>query len=146
MDLNAVIDRPIVQKIYKCKKSKSGNTTFSRKQIGVMVAGVSPIDDTTVLIGYSLCHRNDKYNQPGGNKVPNFDKLIAVQRAIKWNDPHNEVPEVPFSLRKPLGKFVSRCRTYYKDKALTQWLHYADYDHYERPVKDKIVDDNAEGC
>jgi len=144
--IDLVFQKPIVQKVFKCKKSKSGNTTFSRKQIGVMIAGIRPEQPDTVLVGYSLCHRNDKYNCPGGIKRHDFDKILAAQRAIKWNTDDSNIPHIPYSLRKPFGKFMNRCRTYYKDKTLTSWIHYVDYDHYEPPAVKKVEDNNAEGC
>jgi hypothetical protein len=144
--MDVVFEKPIVQKVFKCNRSKSGNTVFSRKQIGVMVAGISPFEPDKVLIGYSLCHRNDKYNCPGGVKKPNFDKVLALQRAIKWNMDDVQAPEIPYSLRKPFGKFVHRCRTYYKDRSLTDWIHYVDFDRYEPPARVQAEDENAEGC
>ena len=113
-------EKQITQKILKIKKSRSGKTTFSKTQIGVMVAGVSPVDPDRVLIGFSLCHKNDRYNYVRGIKIPNYDKMLATTRALTWDEGNREV-KVPDSIRKTFDKFVQRCQKYYKDKKIVAW-------------------------
>lgn len=105
------LKQTIAQKIIKCHKSRSGKTIFSNKQIGYIIAGI--VDDD-VAIGYSLCHRQDKYDFVDGVRTAGFGKHLAVNRAIKWNK--KEHIEVPPSIKLLMEKFIIRCSRYYKGK------------------------------
>lgn len=119
--MSTLLDKQITQKIMKEKKSKSGKTTFSRKQVGVLIAGISPSDPSKVIIGYSLCHKKDWYNHFRGVHVPDYDKKLAVTRALSWMEDEKVFVEVPDSLEKKMQAFISRCQKYYKDKELVLW-------------------------
>lgn len=119
------LEKPIVQKIMKNKRSRSGKTIFDRKQIGVLVAGISPIDPENIVIGYSLCHRKDRYDhikigegtKTFFKKCPGFGKNLATNRAIKWGN--RDSIRVPCSIKKQMRLFMDRCSRYYKDKSFT---------------------------
>ena len=71
---------------------------------GVLIAGINP--DGKLIIGWSLCHKNDLYDYIGGEWVSHIDrkgcvcgskyingyhtdgfgKMLAVKRALKWAD------------------------------------------------------------
>lgn len=101
----------IHEKIMKQVTSKSGNTIFRKKRIGDLVA--IRIDDK-VTFGYTLCHKNDRYNfGEDGSHIPNMGITRAKSRAIKWKN--LEVIEIPPSIEKHVNKFMQRCKKYYKD-------------------------------
>lgn len=119
-----VLEKPITEKIMKYKRSKSGKTIISKKQVGVIVAGYDAEKSDDILIGYSLCHHNDKFDWiPIPDRRPvhvrGFNKYIASERAFKWNK-HN-FNEVPPSIHKQLSLFIKRCVKYYKGKTLPHW-------------------------
>jgi len=84
----------------------SGKRTKGIKK-GVLLAGISP--DGKLIVGFSLCHKNDLFDYIGGEWVPQVDeaglifrekyvngykedgfgKLLALKRAEKWADYHN---------------------------------------------------------
>lgn len=103
------MEKPIFQKIFKKRKSRSGKTVLSQKKIGMLVAGIV---DGKLTIGYSLCHKNDKCNYIRGKKVPGFERELAMNRAIKWKDDRSI--KIPPSIAKDMEKFKWRCHKYYK--------------------------------
>ena len=62
--------------------------------------------DNDVLIGYSMCHPRDKWDKFTAIK-------IAFSRAYVWYESKRDW-KIPHSLRKDFGKFLYRCRKYYK--------------------------------
>lgn len=117
------LEKSISQKIVKYTRSRSGKTILSKKQIGVLVAGISPHKPNTFVIGYSLCHRKDKFDhikfgEEGTTllRCPGFGKNLAFKRAI--NVDGISFVEIPHSIKKQTGQFINRCRRYYKDKEL----------------------------
>ncbi len=104
------LQNTINEKIFKKSKSRSGKTTFNKKLVGHIVAGIV---DNQVAIGYSLLHRNDMYDVVNGQRRPGHGKSLAFIRAQKWIN--NEAVVVPPSIAKQVRKFVARCERYYKD-------------------------------
>lgn len=84
----------------------SGKKTKGIKR-GVLIAGIDP--NGKLIIGWSLCHKNDLYDYIGGEWVPHIDrkgcicgsryvngyqtdgfgKDLAIKRAEKWADYHD---------------------------------------------------------
>lgn len=113
--------------------------TKQRKKKGVMVAGLT--HDNNVLIGFSLCHKNDRYDYFRKRKrKENFGIDLALLRAQKWANCQKsirncEIPPdlkkairskdvllIPETIYRPLHKFIERCRKYYKNaKGLPLW-------------------------
>jgi len=83
--------------------SGSGRRSKGYKK-GVMIAGIDENND--VVIGFSMCHPNDKFDYIngewtesidkmfnitkgdyiGGKRVDGFGKEVAIKRAIKWKN------------------------------------------------------------
>ena len=105
------LDHPIAQKIQKIHKSKTGKTIISKKQIGYIIAGIV---DNTIVVGYSLCNRKDRYDYINGKRTSGFGKHMAYERAVKWSS--QDSIEVPASIMPLMTKFIKRCESYYKDK------------------------------
>jgi len=103
------LDNIIIQKIMKVRKNKKGTQIISKKQIGCLIAGVY---DNHIVIGYSMCHRNDDYDVVGGKKSYGFGRLLAYKRALKWAN--EGVIEVPPGIASEVARFTDRCKKYYK--------------------------------
>ena len=72
-----------------------------RQKKGVLVA--VPVDGQ-VRLGWSLCHKRDKFNKE-------FGKKIAISRALCGKQ-----VKMPPSLKDEMNMFVIRASRYYKDK------------------------------
>jgi len=85
--------------------SKKGKALVkpNRARKGFMIA--VPIDDDKVRIGWSLC------NFSMGDEFGDLGISIAVDRAVNGS---KRVPAA--SMIKPLEKFISRAKRYYKDR------------------------------
>lgn len=103
------LQNQISEKIFKRTKSRSGKTTFSKKLIGQIVGGV--VDDE-IVIGYSLLHKNDRYDFIKGVRHPGHGKKMAIRRALLYR----EKIEVPPSILKQVVAFGARCDRYFKFK------------------------------
>jgi len=116
---------------------------------GVMVAYV-PDGEDIVRIGFSMCHRFDRWDHIRGVLNPGHGKYIATERADKWvgkteaamdknmkaaigmlegEDPGPEISEmvkscvvIPDTMYDSLKIFVGRCKKYYKDKRFPVWV------------------------
>lgn len=121
---------------------------YHREKIGVMVAFVHPDHPDIVAIGYSLCNTgfksNDKFDHriislpPKDifgphhvtlpvvySKADGLGKNIALGRAAEWSAPDGFLSEgyiVPPSIKDQFLKFIERCRRYYKDKQMPEWI------------------------
>ena len=118
-----MIKNQIMQKIYKYSRSRSGKTVLNKRPIGVMIAGLDVKQPTSVCIGFSLCHPNDKYDYVKVEDVtihsPGFGKNLATRRAFDWNG--RVKGEVPPSILKSFIKFTERCQKYYQGANLPVW-------------------------
>jgi len=103
------LENIIIQKIMKVRKNKKGTEIISKKQIGCLIAGVY---DNHIVIGYSVCHRNDDYDVVGGRKMYGFGRTLAHKRALKWAD--EGVIDIPPGITNEVVQFVDRCKRYYK--------------------------------
>jgi hypothetical protein len=103
----------IKEKIFKGRKSRSGKTFREKKLAGCFIAGVF---DGEVGIGFSLCHKNDRYDFIKGIRQPGFGEKMAEGRAIK--SAQTGRTEIPPSLMKKARKFVNRCERYYKGEQI----------------------------
>lgn len=90
--------------VYYIKKNSNGHKK------GLLMSYVDENGD--LKLGYSMCHRNDKFNAKIG-------KYIAYHRAICLEQRHTTIPQV---IKRHLEKFVVRCKKYYKDKQLPRWV------------------------
>jgi len=115
---------------YIWKGSKKNNT---RRKKGVMVAGLTP--DNDVAIGFSLCHKNDRFDYLNKKeKTPKFGQTLAIQRALKWANYKKSIRDtyanqdlkqaikrsnqallIPETVYNNLHRFIERCARYYKD-------------------------------
>lgn len=124
------------------KERKEKGKVVSREKIGVMVACISPTDINKVIIGFSLCHgMMDTFDRLdlGAIRCPDFGKLLAHRRAMKYADKTNvfvhtiKVDErktdtvyIPQTVHEHLEGFISNLYKYYKDKQFPAWaLKYA---------------------
>lgn len=109
------------------------------KKIGVLVAGIHPQKDYKIIVGFSMCCKKDKFNWiatgGGRTRVDGFGKRVAAKRAMKWEELESvwigKVPEdmdisnivvIPDSISLELGRFLTRCASYYKDKEAPEWV------------------------
>jgi len=131
----------IVQKIYKKQKSRSGKTVYNKKLIGIMVAGLDPDQPTNVNIGYSLCHKKDKWDHPIVDgiriKAPGFGQKLAKRRAFDFK--HSTVHQVPPSIYKQFIAFTDRCRRYFKGAVLPRWTAIPEVQHTGDGVRETTV-------
>lgn len=78
-----------------------------RRQLkGVWVATSTLEDLNEINIGWSLCHKKDKYD-----KIRGFN--IAYGRAYK-----RSTESIPYSLKVGFQFFKKRCHRYFKDKKI----------------------------
>jgi hypothetical protein len=104
------MDKILKQRLFKYNRSRSGKTIFSKKHIGYLVAGKV---GNKIAIGYSMCHKNDRFNFIKGKHVPGWGEKLATTRAEQWVD--SDFIEVPPSIFKQTQRFIDRCERYYKD-------------------------------
>jgi hypothetical protein len=115
---------------------------------GVLFCGVHPEDPKSVVIGFSLCNKMDKFDVVNGKKRNGFGLEMATKRAVMWsnhidyfiqrswteeqlfeteplgyfvNPNPKEVVEIPPSIAQQLQVFIERCKKYYKDKEFPVW-------------------------
>jgi len=122
------LSSPIIQKIYKGKKSRSGKTFLTKRLAGIIIAGVV---DGEVGVGYSLLHNNDRYDFVKGQRKPGFGKSLATDRAIKSLS--SGKLEVPPSIVPLMNKFLARCDVYYKDAKRVVDVSVMDVNYYHQP-------------
>lgn len=106
------LSKPIVEKIFKYQKSRSGKTTFNKKKIGILVGAID--ESGKIAIGHSLLHKNDIWDVVDGVRRPGFGMNLAVSRAIKYVNSDRDWIEVPASILKQIHRFQDRCLKYYK--------------------------------
>ena len=73
-----------------------------RSPKGVFIAVRDSNMKDVVSIGWSLCHKNDKYDKARAEQ-------IAYNRALKYS-----TVAIPQSICMELDNFVSRCERYFK--------------------------------
>ena len=79
---------------------------------GIMVALV---DGNQLCVGFSVLHSKDE-----GKFDRDFGEEIAVSRAICYNTRYPG--GVPFKVREMLPAFAARCKTYFKDMDMPDWV------------------------
>lgn len=121
----------IIKNIYKLHKNRKGTKTLSKKKIGVMVCMPSLIEPAKITFGFSLCHPIDEYDcirtgSGGISRQKHFGRNLAMTRAYKWAAIENteDVPLIPYKIRKDVKAFIVRAENYYKDRTLTPWLEF----------------------
>jgi hypothetical protein len=86
---------------------------------GVMIALVSSENPNKVNIGYSFCAPQDTFDKEWGI-------IVAANRSGKITermmDKRNLERRIHPKNIEHLRTFVSRCKTYYKDKELPKWI------------------------
>jgi hypothetical protein len=104
---------------------------------GVLVAAVFP-ELKEICIGFSLCHKKDKWDFVKGEHVKHFGLCIAVDRAVKWMNnelsydecctgdwigiQHKEtISVIPTTIKKPLIKFVKKLKEKHPDYVFPKW-------------------------
>lgn len=122
-----MFEKPIKQKIFRGRKSRSGKSFHEKKLAGFLIAGV--VSENEVGIGFSLCHKNDRWDFIKGLHQPGWGENLATIRAIKSVE-KGEI-EVPPSILKQALKFQERCERYYKGMQLPsieeQVVEYDDF-------------------
>jgi hypothetical protein len=102
---------------------------------GVFLACPDLDDENKIIIGFSLCHKFDRFDYREGARIPGLGKWYALQKAEKYgecaefkicyNCADKQLPKtivkIPQSMAEGLEKFILRCRKYYKDKTLPPW-------------------------
>lgn len=134
---------------------------------GVLYCGLHPNDNQSVVVGFSLCNKLDKFDYIGGERKPGFGLNLARIRAEKWSnhinffvqnswgediiydteDPLNfiinpnpsEIVEIPPSIEDALKVFIDRCRKYYKDKDFPVWVK--NFENGDSDIGDFEVED-----
>ena len=126
---------------------KNGRKQGRKK--GIMFCGIDPEEGNRTIIGFSVCHKTDRFDYMGcTEKKIGHGLEMAKQRAYKWADydnffiqtSHHEdviflnedlfyyenpdpsnVVEIPPSVYPFLRKFIIRAKKYYKDKIFPVW-------------------------
>ena len=103
------LNNVIKEKIYRGHKSRSGKSWHEKQLAGYLVAGEI---DGQVGIGFSLCHKVDRYDFIKGVRHPGHGLKMATNRAIK--SAQSGRCEVPPSLLKRTILFANRCERCFK--------------------------------
>lgn len=122
---------------------------YEFERVGVMIAATpsKPKESKPgiILIGYSLCHKVDRFDHKKIQVSEQFDyfdpdpglgKSIALARAMKWSQAEDYpamikyAKAVPDSIRKDLKNFIIRALKYYKDDQLPGWA--AEFMNYDQ--------------
>lgn len=100
------------------------------KNVGVLVALRTYTIDKNFQIGWSLCHKKDKFDKYRGT-------IIAIKRAeALQNDPtrifksrdnyydcdKDDELKIPYSIRPELNAFITRAGKYYKNLEYPEWV------------------------
>jgi hypothetical protein len=102
---------------------------------GVLVAAVDEEEPNKVVIGFSMCHPDDKFDCIDFMrvKVPDLGIFYAMNTAEKYkksykfmvsmikDEPPKGVIKIPQSISDSLEKFIFRCRKFFPDKQLPEW-------------------------
>ena len=111
---------------------------------GVMIAFVDPENESKVSIGYSLCHKRDRFDYRQGFRLEGLGVLYALQKADKHRETGNFIIsfhpvhkqyskstlKIPQSISDDLKRFINRCKKYYKDKEFPEWAIAFSYDAF----------------
>jgi len=117
----------------KVKETELNKRTKGHKK-GVFLAFVDPIDEK-VVVGFSMCHKYDRFDYRQGLRINGLGAWYAMNRADKYKEStefvigtdcsHKQLPKeivkIPQSMLQDLTKFIFRCKKYYKDKTLPVW-------------------------
>lgn len=88
----------------------------NNQKVGLVLATLDPEKQDEVKIGFSKCNtKHDKFDR-------NRAIEIARIRAKKYSDRIYEKYNVPFLVEDVMPEFVERCRRYYKEKKLPDWV------------------------
>jgi hypothetical protein len=108
---------------------------------GVLMAFLDPDDEEKVCIGYSVCHKNDRFDYRKGNHIPGLGIFYALNKAKKHRDTtlyivstrkedrqvSKSFIKIPQSIVSDLQAFIHVCNSYYKDRKLPEWaIDFAD--------------------
>ena len=107
------LEKSIKEKIFRGKKSRSGKTFHEKHLNGYFVAGLV---DGRLGIGFSMCHKRDRYDMVNGVRMPGHGLMMAAGRATKCAETGKI--EVPPSLFRKAIKFAARCNRYYKESSI----------------------------
>jgi len=102
---------------------------------GVLIAFLDEEDSKEICIGYSLCHKNDRFDYKNGTRVKGLGAYYAYHKAkkhkntsaylISSNCVHKSAPKsiikIPQSIQQDLQEFIYRCSKYYKDRIFPRW-------------------------
>jgi hypothetical protein len=117
MNVMPTLEKQIKQRIFRGKKSRSGKTFHEKKLVGYLYAGIV---DGKVGIGFSMCHKNDRWDIVKGIRTPGWGEHLAKLRVLKCAK--NGEIEVPPSIAKKAVKFAARCQKCYKVKNMPRIL------------------------
>lgn len=106
------------------KTATKGYITRGKKK-GVLLATLHPENEHRVIVGFSLCHSNDKFDYVDGLHLNDWGKEIAYNRGVKIADVSGTV-KVPVTIQCLLPKFIRRCKSYYRDKKFPSWTSNSD--------------------
>jgi hypothetical protein len=101
------------------KTAKRGYITRGKKR-GVLLATLHPENENRIIIGFSMCHPNDRFNYVDGLPIDDWGKEMAYNRGVKIADSTGDI-KVPVTVQCLLPKFLRRCKNYYKDKNFPAW-------------------------
>jgi hypothetical protein len=102
---------------------------------GVFLAYPDVTDDSKIAIGFSLCHRRDRFDFKNRMKMPGLGIWYAFGKAEKYRNSDRvvissdknakqlprDIVKVPQSMVEDMQKFIRRCRKFYKGKELPKW-------------------------
>jgi hypothetical protein len=116
------------------KERDGSNKRTQGHKKGVMLAYEDP-ETGQIVIGFSLCHKRDRFDYRQGMRMDNLGIWYACNKANKHKDSKRfaistkpedrqlskRIVKIPQSMAKDFAKFIARCRRYYKDKDLPEW-------------------------
>ncbi len=121
---------------YHEDKNTGRRTLISRgHKKGSFVAVPDPEQPDKLLIGFSLCHRRDRFDFNGRMKLKGLGNWYAYEKAKKYA--HSDrfviatdstaknlprpIVKIPQSMAKDLARFIVRCRKFFKGKDFPDW-------------------------
>lgn len=113
---------------------------------GVFLAYPDPVDSYRVNIGYSLCHRRDRFDFKDGTRMKGLGIWHAFTKAEKYASSDRyvvathardkqlpkSVVKIPQSMANDMARFIVRCRKFFKGKEIPPWSFSFALDQYRK--------------
>ena len=121
-------------KLIVAKKKKGDVVRTKGHKKGVFMATIEK-GTKRLIIGFSMCHPNDRFDYHSQVHVPGLGLLYAMNKAVKYSNSDSfvittsdmtkqlpkEVVKIPQSMSEDLEKFIARCKKFFAGCELPPW-------------------------